>query len=48
MMKKRPKKPSINEILAGVFQETTTDPLGSYTGHPADEEDAPTQDGDDL
>ncbi len=45
---KRPKNPTDAALDTISFESSPTDPLGMYTGVPADKNDEPTQDQDDL
>lgn len=47
--KRREKKAPMEEAMALTgFQESAADPQGSYTGVPADPDEVPVQDVDDL
>ena len=54
LCKKEDKKPFIKNLSEEIAEEFVekdqlkTDPLGSWTGTPADENEVPTQDADDL
>ncbi|MCI8843577.1 MAG: hypothetical protein HFF08_05645 [Oscillospiraceae bacterium] len=50
MFKRREKKKNPMEAAMAMteFQESATDPQGSYTGTPADPDEVPVQDADDL
>lgn len=45
---KRPKNPTDAALDAISIDSTDTDPLGMYTGVPADKDEVPVQDSDDL
>ncbi len=45
---KRPKTPTDIALDAISIENPETDPLGMYTGVPADKNDVPVQDSDDL
>ena len=47
MKKQKPKESEVVQSIMDSFQ-SFTDPLGMWTGKPADEEDVPVQDADDL
>ncbi len=48
-MKKREKKPAPDVVEQMLEQGPSfTDPLGSWTGRPAEEHETPVQDADDL
>lgn len=46
--KKRPNSPLVNELVDMISTPSHTDPNGSWTGVPADAEETPVQDADDL
>lgn len=46
--KKTKKDPMESAMALTWYQESATDPQGSYTGTPADPDEAPVQDADDL
>jgi len=48
MLKRKKKAPMDEAMEMTAFQASATDPQGSYTGVPADADEAPVQDADDL
>lgn len=48
MREERPNTPLVNELVDLLSKPSHTDPNGSWTGVPADTEEIPVQDADDL
>lgn len=49
MFRRKKEKSPMEEAMAMTeYQESATDPQGSYTGTPADPDEVPVQDADDL